>query len=497
MELKTIEGVELVSTGTYQLASGETTFTAEDMAAAVAAAGDPTVTTPRLKLGHNDPRFDDAIASGELGGEPAFGTVENLRLSEDGQTVIGDYTNVPDWLADSMPSSYPGRSIEGGFGFQAASGRTYDFVISDVALLGVTWPGVGSLEDLKTVLQANGAIEPTPVAAASGRYEFDRGSSERFVVARIERPGEKAPSPGVVGGLDMGMIPRRFCDDLDQGAIATDELDGVGPTLWWWPRSVRAEDDGSMVLIVDDDEGHLISVPFTVAGTDLSYGNPEVVMETFVPVAASSGVERVPRVLAAWPNTIRAERPSTIQEAVTMDVDIAVLRTQLGLDADADEATITAKLAETKEPEAKPARTQAAAIPEGTVLIDQAKLAELEAGATAGTTVAAKLAETERDATIIAAIKQGRIAAGAREQWVDRWTKTPDEARTLLTAKVEDGGLAAVIPVGGREIGAAGDGETNTRDADVMDSFVAQRFPQAAARLRGDHNGRSRVSQEA
>ena len=117
--LVNVPDIPIVGTGTYPLASGTTTFAAEDLADAVRAAQDPTVPAPRIKIGHNDARFDQAIASGELDGEPAFGTVQNMRLSPNGQEIIGDLVDVPAWLADTMRSSYPGRSIEGAFAFHS------------------------------------------------------------------------------------------------------------------------------------------------------------------------------------------------------------------------------------------------------------------------------------------------------------------------------------------------------------------------------------------
>ena len=57
-QLVTVPDVEICAAGTWKLASGEATFTAEDFAAAVQAAQCPAVGSPVLKLGHIDPRFD-------------------------------------------------------------------------------------------------------------------------------------------------------------------------------------------------------------------------------------------------------------------------------------------------------------------------------------------------------------------------------------------------------------------------------------------------------
>ena len=77
----TVKGVELVKAGTWQGLTGPVTLTREDLADALAASQDPEVDHAALKLGHIDPRFD---------GQPAAGWVERLRLSDDGQTLLGD-----------------------------------------------------------------------------------------------------------------------------------------------------------------------------------------------------------------------------------------------------------------------------------------------------------------------------------------------------------------------------------------------------------------------
>lgn len=504
--LVTVPNVPIVSTGTYQLASGETTFTAEMLQDAVAAASDATIVSPRLKLGHSDPRFAEAVASGELDGEPAFGTVENLRLSEDGQTILGDYNNVPEWLAESLPSSYPGRSIEGGWNVTAASGRTYRLVITACALLGVTWPGVTSLADLQEVLEQNGAA-PEQIAADGG--EFQGGRAERFVVARIAQVGEPRQDHGTVeAGIDVGDARMMLMADVDNGACPTipDGAPGgpVGPQIWWWPRSIRIDDDGGLSFIIDDDEGHLIQLPFTVNGADLSYGDPTVVMVQYVPVAASAPASDGPRVIASWP-VRAASRPSNSTEVHLMDVDAAVLRTRLGLADDADDAAILAALATAPAPapETTPvvaaAETTPTTIPEGMALVDAETLATLRTGAQAGLDVAARQARDDRDRVIQAAIGEGRFPVSRRGHYEQAWDRDPEGTRTLLTASAAEGGLApGLVPVGAREVGQSGDGEGQPAAIEAQhEEFMARQFPNEHARLRGSGNGRTRIRQEA
>jgi hypothetical protein len=493
--LVTVPGVPIVSTGTYQLASGETTFSTEDLADAVRAASDATVPAARLKLGHTDPRFDEAIAAGDLDGEPAFGTVQNLRLSDDGQTVLGDYCDVPEWLAEMLPSSYPGRSIEGGFGYTAPSGRSYRLVIARVALLGITWPGVTSLADLREVLEQNGEVQDT------GQIE---AGADSFVIARIARPGDgqEPRRSDVLAGMDIGNVRMQFCADLDSGEVPQvpddqPQADDVGAQMWWWPRSVRVEDDGSLCLIVDDDGGRLIRIPFTVNQGDLIYGSPQLVIETYVPVTLDPDdgavTARGPRTLVSWP--IRAaSRPSTTTEVTTMDVDAAVLRKRLGLAEDADDAAITAALT-TEPPQDPPAAdpSPAPSIPEGMTLVDETTLTTLRNGAQQAEAIAARLAREDRDKIINAAIREGKFAPSRKEAYEKLWAADEEGARTTIASLAP-----GLVPVGRHEVGGSGDGDTQPESVEAEHAaFMASHFPNETARLANRDRGRVRVRTEA
>lgn len=154
MDLRTIPGVELIRCGVWDLSTGPWTVTPDDLVAAVAAHRAGVLRKPVVKIGHLDERFD---------GEPALGYVDNLRIVDGGQTLLGDLVGVPALLADVAASAYPDRSVEGIQGFTDATGQTYSFVLSGLALLGATAPGVSTLRSLADVGQLYG------LAAATGR----------------------------------------------------------------------------------------------------------------------------------------------------------------------------------------------------------------------------------------------------------------------------------------------------------------------------------------
>lgn len=118
--LSTVYDVELCATGIeYPLASGPTTFTPEDLLQAVASQDDPAVQSPRVWLGHpDDDRFHAGRASPAGSAEPALGKAVNLRVEDNGQTLVGDVVGCPTWLAKILSSAYPSRSVEG---FQEAT----------------------------------------------------------------------------------------------------------------------------------------------------------------------------------------------------------------------------------------------------------------------------------------------------------------------------------------------------------------------------------------
>lgn len=158
VELARREGIELVKTGRWATMSGSWNPTPEDLAAAVEAQACPAIEKPVIKLGHVDKRFD---------GEPALGYFENLRVADNGHTLLGDQVTLP-WLASVQAAAYPSRSIEGNYNHTCASGHKHKFVLTAVALLGVTPPAVKTirrLNDLPAMLGVAAADAEVPEGA--------------------------------------------------------------------------------------------------------------------------------------------------------------------------------------------------------------------------------------------------------------------------------------------------------------------------------------------
>jgi hypothetical protein len=260
-QLATVKEVEILKTGIeYPLASGPTTFTPDDILSFVQSQDDPSIPAPRIYIGHpDDPRIHGKRHPGERpSGEPALGSVTNIHLTEEGQTAVGDYTGVPLWLARIMKSAYPSRSVEGNFNVgPTPTGHTWQLVVHGVALLGVTWPGVNTLDDIAALYTPNGPEGVEVIEASS--------DEPVTVIAAAER--------SVRGQLNVEDIRRQYYDSLE------------GEQAWWWIRAIYLDPDE---LIVDDEDGGIFRVPFSVDGEDAKFEEATKVKIKYVNASGST-----------------------------------------------------------------------------------------------------------------------------------------------------------------------------------------------------------------
>ena len=145
----TFKDVQLVKAGTWGGMTGRSTITPEDLADAVAAYADPEIDRGVIKIGHDG---DLNLATGQ----PALGWIENLKLSADKQTLIGDLTGVPSKLAAIIPRAFRRRSVEMTLGARTPSGKTYRAALTGLALLGAKAPAVKGLDDILSLYAAEG-----------------------------------------------------------------------------------------------------------------------------------------------------------------------------------------------------------------------------------------------------------------------------------------------------------------------------------------------------
>ena len=153
-------GIALCRAGEWNGLTGKAVVTPEDLQAVVDAYQDREVDRARVKLGHVSSLNDQALGDGA----PAFGWVDNPRVSEDGKTLLGDLVDVPRRLGEVVGKAYKNVSVELRKNVRTPSGKTHPTVLSGLALLGAAAPAVKGLDDLVALY----ASEPIPDAPTDG-----------------------------------------------------------------------------------------------------------------------------------------------------------------------------------------------------------------------------------------------------------------------------------------------------------------------------------------
>lgn len=250
-------GVELVNTGSWELLSGSWQPNRKDILAAVESAQCPAVRRPKLKLGHIDPRFN-APEEPEFDGTPSLGWFDNLRASDDGETLIGDQVALP-WLSQVQAAAWPDRSIEGKKNIRCALGHTHPFVVTAVSLLGETPPGIPTLKSIKSIDDLPAALG----VAASGEDTEGGEEVQATVRASAEHPFDEAKHKRDGGG--------KFADEasgkVEHAAKDAQRADSAGhgsaPHSASAARKVRVRDaDGKPVFLEFSDGGMSLRIPY-------------------------------------------------------------------------------------------------------------------------------------------------------------------------------------------------------------------------------------------
>lgn len=504
--LATVPNVELMHAGTWDLMTGPATFTSADLYAAVAALDCPAVRRPPLKLGHMEP---DPDTSGiRWDGEPAVGWVANLAVADGGTTLVGDYTGMPAWLGTVVASAYPDRSIEGAYNYRCQIGHLHPFVLTAVALLGVTPPGIGTIQSLQDVAALYGvaASDPDPSAGTPFAVHITAAARED----RVPNPR----SPEVAASVTTEDVKRAFY---------TSEY-GKGWDIWIMEIQLGPD---LQLIALDEGSGAMSRVPITVGDGDgedaVSFGDPVKVViryeDATAAVAAAAGVpapirfasraesrpgERpaaaaepavvptavvpapVPPVAAGPPDQLDPLTPPVAsasedppQEGAGL-MDSAKLREALGLPPEASDEEVTAAIADsglvpapTIEPVVELVAPVAPVLPEGTVTIDEAALALLQEQAAQGVAARAQQLVEDRDRTIGDAIRAGKIPPARKDHWEKAWAADSDGARTTLASLAP-----GLIPL--QDSGAPGDAEhALTAEDESFDRLFSQPVPAA------------------
>lgn len=440
--LKTVPNVELIKVGTWPISTGVWEVTSDDLYAAVSALESPAIRRPVLKLGHSDPRFS---------GEPAVGWVDDLRVSDDGSTLVGDYKGVPEWLATVLASAFPDRSIEGEYGFTDQTGREHPFVLKAVALLGVTPPGVGTLGSLQDIAALYGVSAAEPAESTGAEFTMP-----------VTREGTPMPQAiKVAASQSVEDVRRSF-------------YEGPAADNWWWIEELYV--DPGEVIAVDDDTGELYRITYTASDSGITWGEPEQVKREYVAASRRTAAASWASRDESRPDTPAAAVGDTEQEGTSMqfdDTQTAELLTLLALGDDATPQDVIDALTalvdtttnaaagdgEGEQVEAGALNVEqirAAAEKKGLTMVDAATLDSIRAQAQAGAEAQAQLARQERETKVDAAIQAGKIPPSRRDHWCT--ALEADAGMGEVLASLADN-MVPVAELGhdGDEVGASAD----------------------------------------
>lgn len=184
VELFTVKGVKLAKVGDWPVERGYGRFSEADIESMAVHAA----LNPRLKVRHLDK------GPGAL---PIWGQATNLRAEVDPDdgvlTLVGDYVNVPKPLAEVLPTSLPGRSIEAVRNRKMPDGSTAPMVATAVALLSDEEPAMSTLGDHPTIegLHAMSVAEADLVIhAARILSEMEPVDLAHTLMAGVDSAGE-------------------------------------------------------------------------------------------------------------------------------------------------------------------------------------------------------------------------------------------------------------------------------------------------------------------
>ena len=539
--LVTVPNVPILEVGVeYQLSTGPATFTPEDLADAVTAANeDFSIPSPRHKIGHIDPRFNDTST---FDGSPAFGKYVNLRLGENGMVAYADLVGCPKWLADIMPAAFPSRSIEGFWNVQSQAGKEWRFVLSAVAALGVNWPGVTVLEDLPLWYG-----EDVPEGAVIDEELVAAASAEGGVAVNFRKLMGKSET---AASANLDDVRRAFYNEY---------VEANQDAYWWWIRAVLV--DPNELVVEDDESGQLYKMSFEAgAKGEVTFGDPEEVRVEYVPdesrkaaagfVAAALSVDR--EVLASFNDRAESGAPDRPANASGGAMDGKLIRQRLGLSETASDDEVESALSELRQltgeetpisglppqqhpgtgdrgndtvlPAAPPPAGEtaesvqnaplndpnpapvedpgpptnaSAALPPGMVLIDSEMLAQLQQGAQAGLSLAAERQTNTVKSLVSAALMEGRIPPSRVAAW-EQYLGTDFEGGKQALAKLQPG-LVPLTEVGQTGVSAEGEamgpaypehwlpevGRASARQAALASGQVADRVRSRVMREEG------------
>lgn len=268
---------------------------------------------------------------------------------------------------------------------------------------------------------------------------------------------------------------RKMAEDLDRISdnIASMYADKAGGDAKAWRKVMLAEtwysaDEAVAAGLADRVDGKQdADDPKDVEDRfDLSVfnyaGRSHAPAPPMLPAASAAGVH---------PPAAPASGDTTQEGDAAMEItteQLTTLRQTAGVADDADVDTVIAALGEALQEQAEPQETPDQ--PEGTILVDQAAFADLQAQAALGVQAREQQMAAHREQVLNDAISTGRISPAARPGWAALLEKSADAEATIAALP------ANTIPVA--EVGHAGFVESTKAEGD--NALMAELFPTEA-----------------
>ncbi|UGL61892.1 scaffolding protein [Arthrobacter phage EastWest] len=253
----TFKGVELTKVGDWLSGLGEARVTEQHLVDAVNAAKDTQVDHAPIKIGH-----EGRLELGDA--QPAAGWVENIRLSADKQTLIGDLAHIPSKIAEIIPRAFRRRSVEMALNTRTPSGKRYAATLTALSLLGAKAPAVKGLNDIAELYASSGESTSETLVALSynddtatvPQGEPETGDAKDGKTKTDERTAEVA-------------LTDALKEKLGLAADATDaDVEAALEAATITPAAAENENDGDKDGEKDDDKGAAPAGAAAPAGTD-------------------------------------------------------------------------------------------------------------------------------------------------------------------------------------------------------------------------------------
>lgn len=435
MAYTTIKDVLLLRTGSWNASiGGNFPVTAGDLKAMADAGSDTELDPPIIKIGHTDGRFPAATEDGE----PAYGQVANMRLTEDGQGLRGDLIRVPEELAAKMSSAYPNRSVEvrANVALKDAEGairKKFKRVITAVALLGATPPAVKGLSSVHAALSQGEEVADegdgyvvhfklgAPLTAEQTRQALEAAIGNAGTVVdftdRLFWFKQATPSPE--GGAATRYFQQGYSETDGQVTLTGEKIE-VEPasSVGFVPKSVNSP--------AAPAPGDTPVVPPPAPPATQSYAEPPTTertgdMATLADLFSALGVE-----IPEGEDYTTVELPDTAVDALT-------------------EAFEAAKKAPSTSDGAAPTPAGLSEAPTNSVVVSEAQFSEMTASNDQmRKELDAMHAERDaerRDQAIETALAEGRLHPDERDAWRKAMDDAEESTMTLLSARTP------VVPV--------------------------------------------------